>query len=292
MRPLFASVGLMARAHLTRAIGVAALLLMAGLARAQQVADTSFRPPIEKPTHAAGLGPVVLIDEGHFNFHTSSGRYAAFADLLRRDGYIVRPSTGTFPSEAWRSGKVLVIANALHEENDRNEWKPPFRPAFTAEEVDAVRNWVAGGGRLLLIADHAPFDAAAANLASTFGIKFRDAATVGADASQTRLFKKSDGTLREHPLTREIDQIATFSGGWFDQGLLGQPLMFYGAEGQGPVQGAVIVFGKGKVAVFGEAAMFSAQLAGPNKMRMGMNAPGAEKNAQLALNLMRWLTTD
>lgn len=292
MHGLSAGVGRIALSRVAPAISVVAVLVMTGAVRAQQVADTSFRPPIEKPTHATGAGPVVLIDEGHFNFHTSSGRYSAFADLLRRDGYIVRPSTGTFGSDGWRSGKVLVIANALHEENDRNEWKPPFRPAFTPEEVDAVRNWVAGGGRLLLIADHAPFDSAAASLASTFGVKFRDAATVGADASQIRLFKKSDGTLREHPLTRDIDQIATFSGGWFDQGLLGQPLMFYGAEGQAPVQGAVIVFGKGKVAVFGEAAMFSAQLAGPNKVPMGMNAPGAEKNSQLALNVMRWLTTD
>ncbi len=292
MHDLFARVWQIAPVRVTPAIGVVALLAMAGLVRAQQVADTSFRPPIEKPTHAAGSGPVLLIDEGHFNFHTASGRYSAFADLLRRDGYVVRPSTGTFLSETWRSGKVLVIANALHEENDRNGWKPPFRPAFTPAEVDAVRNWVAGGGRLLLIADHEPFDAAAANLASTFGVKFRDAATVGADAGQTRAFKKSDGTLREHPLTRDIDQIATFSGGWFDQGLLGQPLMFYGAQGQGPVQGAVIVFGKGKVAVFGEAAMFSAQLAGPNKVPMGMNAPGAEKNAQLALNVLRWLTAE
>ena len=269
-----------------------ALLVLSGVVHAQQVADTSFRPPIEKPSHATGSGPAVLIDEGHFNFHTASGRYSAFADLLRRDGYVVRPSTGTFRSDTWRSGKVLVVANALHEENDRNDWKPPFRPAFTPEEVVAVRDWVAGGGRLLLIADHAPFDAAAANLASTFGVKFRDAATVGPDASQIRLFKKGDGTLREHPLTKEIDQIATFSGGWFEQGILGQPLMFYGAQGQGPVQGAVIVFGKGKVAVFGEAAMFSAQLAGPNRTPMGMNAPGAEKNALLALNVVRWLAAD
>jgi hypothetical protein len=288
----FSSAGRLAPARMTLALAAVALLATGVLVRAQQVADTTFRPPIEKPTHATGSGPVVLIDEGHFNFHTSSGRYSAFADLLRRDGYIVRPSTGAFGTEGWRSGKVLVIANALHEENDRNEWKPPFRPAFTPEEVDAVRNWVAGGGRLLLIADHAPFDTAASNLAGTFGVKFRDAATVGADAGQTRAFKKSDGTLREHPLTRDVDQITTFSGGWFDQGLLGQPLMFYGAQGQGPVQGAVIVFGKGKVAVFGEAAMFSAQLSGPNKTPMGMNAPGAEKNAQLALNVMRWLTTD
>jgi hypothetical protein len=47
--------------------------------------------------------------------------------------------------------------------------------------------------------------------------------------------------------------------------------------------------GKGRVAVFGEAAMFSAQLDGP-RQPMGMNAPGAEQNHQLLLNVMHWLS--
>jgi hypothetical protein len=47
--------------------------------------------------------------------------------------------------------------------------------------------------------------------------------------------------------------------------------------------------GKGRLAVFGEAGMFSAQLAGP-RQRMGMNAPGAEQNHQLLLNVMHWLS--
>jgi hypothetical protein len=46
------------------------------------------------------------------------------------------------------------------------------------------------------------------------------------------------------------------------------------------------------MAVFGEAAMFSAQLAGPFQFRMGMNAPGAEQNHQLLLNVMHWLTRE
>jgi hypothetical protein len=48
--------------------------------------------------------------------------------------------------------------------------------------------------------------------------------------------------------------------------------------------------GSGRLAVFGEAGMFSAQLAGPKGQPMGMNAPGAEQNHQLILNLMHWLT--
>jgi hypothetical protein len=48
--------------------------------------------------------------------------------------------------------------------------------------------------------------------------------------------------------------------------------------------------GKGRVAVFGEAAMFSAQLAGPQKMPIGMNSPDATQNYQLLLNVIHWLT--
>jgi hypothetical protein len=36
--------------------------------------------------------------------------------------------------------------------------------------------------------------------------------------------------------------------------------------------------------------MFSAQLAGPDKRPMGMNAPEARENPQLLLNLMHWLS--
>ena len=57
----------------------------------------------------------------------------------------------------------------------------------------------------------------------------------------------------------------------------------------GWLQGAALEVGKGRVAVFGEAAMFTAQLAGPQRQPMGMNAPGAEQNAQFLLNVMRWL---
>jgi hypothetical protein len=41
--------------------------------------------------------------------------------------------------------------------------------------------------------------------------------------------------------------------------------------------------------VLGEAAMMSAQLAGPQKMKFGMNRPGID-NRQLALNIMHWLS--
>jgi len=47
--------------------------------------------------------------------------------------------------------------------------------------------------------------------------------------------------------------------------------------------------GRGRVAVFGEAAMFTAQLAGPRANRIGFNAPDAPLNKQFLVNLARWL---
>jgi len=57
----------------------------------------------------------------------------------------------------------------------------------------------------------------------------------------------------------------------------------------GRSQGLAFVFDKGRVVVTGEAAMLSAQRAGPEGRPMGMNMPGSD-DRQLALNVMRWLT--
>jgi hypothetical protein len=61
---------------------------------------------------------------------------------------------------------------------------------------------------------------------------------------------------------------------------------------RGLVQGAVLHHGQGRVAVFGEAAMFSAQSAinGDKVVRMGMNDPEASQNAQFVLNVVHWLS--
>ncbi|MCZ6671350.1 MAG: hypothetical protein O7C75_00280 [Verrucomicrobia bacterium] len=55
-------------------------------------------------------------------------------------------------------------------------------------------------------------------------------------------------------------------------------------------QGAIFKVGDGRVAVFGEAAMFTAQLAGGTQRRMGMSAHYAKQNYQLLLNVMHWLS--
>ena len=269
---------------------------------AQFVPDATFRPPIEKPAFLREKGPVVLLDQAHFNYHTATGRYLPFAELLRRDGYIVKASTGLFTAETLAGGSILVIANALNERTQR-DGNPPNLPAFTPLEVEAVRDWVSGGAALLLIADHRPFAGAAETLGRAFGIRFLDGAVTRRGGDGDIVFRKSEGTLIDDPITKGIDDVATFTGSSFELDTIGRPLLVFGPEMysspqqdapnavlvSGRLQGAVLTFGKGRVAVFGEAAMFSAQLTGPDKAPMGMNAPVAKHNPQFLLNLMHWL---
>src|SRR5262249_26457770 len=60
-------------------------------------------------------------------------------------------------------------------------------------------------------------------------------------------------------------------------------------SGAGLLQGGVITYGKGRVAMFGEGAMFTAQRKGVESVAMGMNAPRASQNPQFTLNVMHWL---
>jgi len=282
---------------------------------AQQVSDTAFAPPIPKPMYKTGKGPVVLLDEAHFNFHTADGRYLPFAAFLRRDGYDVRASKLPFSKASLKEAKILVIANALAERN-KEEWTLPTPSAFTDDEVHAVSDWVKAGGSLLLIVDHMPFPGAADNLAKAFGIRFSNGYAVDPNVQAPMVFKSDDGSLKSHAIvngrtdSEKVDSVATFTGSAFQADGDVQPILVLGPSvvsfltttaGQrseatprvpvgGWYQGAVMRSGKGRVAIFGEAAMFSAQLAGPEKRPMGMNSPIASKNPQFLLNLMHWLS--
>lgn len=279
--------------------------------------DTSFKPPIEKPAYPTGRGPVAMIDEAHLNVHTAAGRYLPFAELLRRDGYVVQASKSPFTAASLSRGKILVIANALSERNQK-DWSPPNPSAFTDEEIAAVRDWVRGGGSLLLIADHLPWPGAADKLASAFGINFNNGYALDEKTQNGNfVYKRTDSSLMDHPITRgraaneRIESVAAFTGSAFQINKGGEPLLILGPSVvsympsvfgghrkpgtphipvNGWYQGAVMRFGKGRVAVFGEAAMFTAQLAGSDRRPMGMNAPIAKQNAQFILNVLHWLS--
>lgn len=58
----------------------------------------------------------------------------------------------------------------------------------------------------------------------------------------------------------------------------------------GWLQGGAVRVGQGRAVVLGEAAMCTAQLAGPQGVPMGMNNPAAPQNAQFCLNVVHWLS--
>jgi hypothetical protein len=131
----------------------------------QQMVDPDFRPTVERPAWTEGQGPVVAIDEAHANFHRMDGQYAPFAALLRADGFRVRAGTLAFDAGGLEGVDVMVIANAGATQQQ------PTPPAFTKAEGAALEAWVRDGGKLLLIADHTPFGAAAEALAARFGVR-------------------------------------------------------------------------------------------------------------------------
>lgn len=282
-------------------------------ATAQQIADPNFDTKVANPAYKKN-GPKVLFDEAHKNFHTAGGRYKPFADLITSDGYVVTSNQKQFSAQTLKGFDILVISNALGA--DQMGAPEASNPAFTEAESDAVRDWVKAGGALLLIADHAPMGSANQILADRFGVNMSKMFTIDPDNSDKEsnnpgfiVFTRESGRLADHPITRgrndseRINKIIAFTG----QSLSGPADSFSllrladsavdtmpgenaaRNSAAGRSQALVIKFGKGRVVVQGEAAMLSAQLAGPNKMAFGMNRSGID-NRQYALNLMHWLS--
>jgi hypothetical protein len=280
----------------------------------QQISDSTYNPTIQNPQYSSGMGPVVFIDEGHHNFHTKNGRYKAFSNLLERDGYHVVEYKGVFKKNELSKGKILVISNALNTINVEN-WFLPTPSAFTKSEIEVVKEWVYNGGSLFIIADHMPMAGAAEKLAAVFGFVFANGFVFDSIKNGQINFNTKKGTLIESVITKGKDsrecvkQIVSFTGQGFripddaisilkfDKNyncLLPDTAWVFNEKTkiidvEGWSQGAYKIFGKGRVVVFGEAAMFTAQLAGPQKIKVGMNSDDAKENFQLLLNIIHWL---
>lgn len=297
------------------ALAVALTVLPTAPVSAQQQPDADADVSVGRPTWPVGRGPIVAIDEGHANFHTVDGRYGPFARLLGNDGFAVIPAKGRFTAEALKDVTVLVIANA-EPAGDYDPAADPQRSAFTADEIAVLKAWVEGGGSLLLVADHMPFAGAAADLGKAFGVTFANGyAMIPREGQAPDVFDRRTGGLGRHVILEgrspdeTVEAVATFTGSAFTAPPDATPvltlpsgtrLVKLDAAGQfrpdgpavdvgGQLQGAVMTVGKGRVAVFGEAAMFSAQVVKQSGFRMGFNNARAPRNRQFALNLVRWL---
>jgi hypothetical protein len=278
--------------------------------------DPDFDTSVQSPAFTQKQ-PGILFDEGHNNFHTTTGLYEPFARLMRNDGYLIKTMDHAVTMEQLNAADILVIANAKGT-GDLNDTK-----AFTDAECELIKNWVAKGGSLLLIADHFPFGSAVENLADRFNIHLQKGMVEDSvfynkssnDHSQLE-FSKQNGLLAEHPITKNINKVISFTGqsiqssdsaaisflklsdAAFD--LSADPKVTkdgndtrvevnYGhpTSAKGRSQGLALNFGKGKVVCLGEAAMLTAQKDRDDNS-MGMNAN--PDNKILALNILHWLT--
>ena len=278
---------------------------------AQQVPDEAYDPPVLNRAYATDAGPKVGIDEAHHNAQTMGGGYSPFAKLLRRDGYRVRAFTDKFTPKALQKVDILVIVNALAEQNV-DKWSAPTLPAFEKSEIDAVEEWVKNGGSLFLIADHRPWPGAAEKLAERFDVLFHNGFAFPKD-TPIRIDMPIRCSLVDHPIvigrsSRETvpsvlpglgqafhlrpggkaRPLIVLEGEWMLRLPVGESSALIRADGM--LVAAVANSGKGRVALFGEAAMLTAQLWGPERKPGGMNSPDAKYNAQFLLNTLHWLS--
>jgi len=293
----------------------------------QQIVDPGFKVVVERPAYPRN-GPTVAIDEAHSNTHTAGGLYRPLADLLTSDGYRVVASTRKFETGVLSGVDVLVVANA----NARNFTGSVFTDAECDVVRDWVS---AGGALLLIADHEPFGTSAAnlaARFGVTMGKGRVFEATPGSVTTQL-VFSRDNGLLGMHPVLRgrdpveEVKTVKSFTGQSLGVPAGATALMMLSATAReaatvndldaeaaarsttaptgipgahsasvtGRAQGLAMTFGNGKVAVFGEASLFSAQVITlpdgdrQTTMKIGMNAPGND-DRQLALNVLHWLS--
>jgi hypothetical protein len=163
-----------------------------------------------------------------------------------------------------------------------------------------------------------PFGGAAEDLAAAFGVVTTNGFANDPAGESEFQFRRGDRGLRAHAITDghgpadRVDSVKVFTGQAFrsvlpvDTLLALPPGSFVtfpvvawqfseltpNMRADGMMMGAALAHGRGRVVVFGEAAMLTAQLAGPQRAKVGMNSPEAPDHARFVLNTLRWLAAD
>jgi hypothetical protein len=283
-----------------------------------QAPDPSFEPEVRRPAYPPASGPRVLFDE-FYSGRRLAGSHIGFAKVLEKDGYRLSPLRSSLTAESLHDADIFVTAGPTAGPNALGFWFPSVS-AFSVEEIELLVHWIEAGGSLLLNVDHLPSAGGSIALARRLGILLNEGyATDQSCQADEFEFVAGDGSLSDHPITRgrdaseRVERVRTITGTAFREvpGVAMAPLMTLAPgsmilmptyawdwrppvpyfPGEGMFQGAALRVGEGRVAVFGEIAMFTAQVRGPvnNRMPMGMNMPTAPENVQFLLNVFHWL---
>jgi hypothetical protein len=304
-----------AAAFIVAAIAIAAVYLWYFPFGQRQ--DRSFDANVAVPAYTA-KAPVVMFDAAHYNAHSIGRGFAPFARLVRNDGYEIRESDHAWTAESLQGATILVCVNAAGGSNPKlfGINLEPLRKghreanAFSPGEIEAVRAWVERGGSLFLIADHYPFGTASQELAKAFGVTmhggFAGVPAQYAKGSDPSTIHFTSALLGAHPIVRgrnaseQIRTVVSFTGQSLDAtsgtAILRLPAgstedvpppPVFKPQPAGAAQAVAIEYGRGRIVVAGEAAMFTAQVA--DGRRFGMNIAGND-DRQFALNVMHWLS--
>jgi hypothetical protein len=290
---------------------IASIVFVAFAAGAQQSTIHSYTPHVKQPAYSAN-GPLIAIDEGHRNFHTLSGSYAPFGRLAVADGYRVRSSGQRFTGDALKGVDIMVIANA--------QAPSAAQSAFAPDEIAALGKWVADGGSLFLIADHAPFGTAAAPLAESFGVYMDKGFVVVDDHGDiTSQIRYQGSSLGSHPIVagrnsgERVRRVTAFTGQSLSVpagavsiliipnkalevdspeavNALGKGESVAGKHVGGRSQLLALRFGRGRVVMGGEAAMFTSQEIRSQNGSVEDTGLGVTDDQQLTLNALHWLS--
>ena len=285
-------------------------------ASAQQLPDMEFHFQINKPAFDKTKGPKLLIDKAHSPY-LEQGSYEPFLRMVRDDGFRADYLETKITPQTLEDVQILVIVNSYHEDYGQfSIMQPPS--AYSSDEINIIRDWVNGGGRLMIIADHAPFAGGSSALAEAFGFTFFNGYVFEKSSLPYGYgyinYQENNGLNLKNPvisgkfIEEEIDRFFTFNGTAFippanATRLLTVPAGYVAVMTQyirremetapkidvsGMSQGSTLIANKGRLAVFGEAAAFTAQITDKTK-RTGMNNPKASQNPLLVLATMRWL---
>jgi hypothetical protein len=303
----FSRIALMISAAL---VGIAVVYI---LRTPSQQADPDFDGSVAKPAYTTNHPRVYFLETW------SQALYQPFQDLIRSDGYVVVRQNGRLTREGLTGFGVLVITIVMGFK-EGVKTLPGLRhnlkgDAFTPEECAVVKNWVAAGGALLLVSDYAATAKSADSLARQFGVTFLDGWAIepkNHDPETGRhgfiVFSRANGQLLDHPVTRAIGRVKSFTG----QAMLfpesATPFLKLSPDARvapyresGPpietssaaaaAQGIALESGQGRVVVLGETIMLTSVLvrAKGTTQRFGMGHANCD-NRQLALNVMHWLS--
>ncbi|WP_299525918.1 DUF4440 domain-containing protein [Winogradskyella sp.] len=273
----------------------------------QQKPDLDFDVSIKSPKYSDEYTALIGVDDSHNNSHTIDGGFQPFAKLLRADGYQLQP-VSNITSANLKLLNTFIIANPIHQSNIGN-WKRPIENAFSPQEIQVLKSFVINGGSLMVIADHMPYAGATNELAKAFGFNYEDGFVMSEkQVWPPEVYSKKQGNLYETVITKNIDSLAGFTGSGLripenaikvasfpkTHKLLIPEIAWQfenntkRLDASDLMMGAIMHFGKGKVAFFTEAAMFTAQIV-KDKFKVGFNSPRAPQNKQFVLNVMHWL---